>query len=107
MEETLLGKRKTDEKTALEPRNQSDKPDAGEDIDCGDLNDLDQPPLDLTGVDGTAFAIPPEFDIQSSLLLDILSDKSQVVMKHKNVAPSAVHALDNTVTPKESEWDMW
>jgi hypothetical protein len=65
MEETLLGKRKRDGKTVPDPRNLSDKHEAEDDINCDGLGDLDEPPLDLAGINGTAFAIPQDFDIQS------------------------------------------
>ena len=41
------------------------------------LEFLDQPPPDLTGVDGTIFAVATDIDIRSPLLLDILADKPQ------------------------------
>ena len=41
------------------------------------LEFLDQPPPDLTGVDGTVFAAATDIDIRSPLLLHILADKPQ------------------------------
>jgi hypothetical protein len=42
-----------------------------------------------------------------AIFLDILSEKPQVAMKPNNVTDLALPALDNTTTPKESEWDTW
>ena len=64
--------------------------------ECVDMNSqsetdglefLDQPPPDLTGVDGTVFAVATDIDIQSPLpvLLDILVDKPQASQQKMNV----------------------
>ena len=49
------------------------------------LEFLDQPPPDLTGIDGTVFAVATDMDIQSPLLLDILVDKPQASQQKRNV----------------------
>jgi len=85
--------------------------------ECVDMNSqsetdglefLDQPPPDLTGVDGTVFAVATDIDIRSPLLLDILADKPQAsqqirnVLRHRQPPPQ-----EAAVIPKESEWNEW
>jgi hypothetical protein len=109
MNTTILGKRK---------RNPSDSQDVAQSATRGDpniqpmsletdgLGDLDQPPPNLTGVDGTRFTIASQVDIQSPVLLDILSDKPEVPKKMNAVDPPS--SLSRAVVkPKESEWNEW
>ena len=85
--------------------------------ECVDMNSqsekfLDQPLPELTGVDGTVFAVATDIDIRlglgSPLLLDILADKRQASQQKRNVLhhpqPPPQEAA---VRPKESEWSEW
>jgi len=83
--------------------------------ECVDMNSqsekfLDQPPPELTGVDGTVFAVATDIDIRvgSPLLLDILADKPQGSQQKRNVLRHRQPPLQEAaVTPKESEWSEW
>jgi hypothetical protein len=74
--------------------------------ECVDMNSqsemdvlefLDQPPPDLTGVDGTIFAVATDIDIRSPLLLDILADKPQASFSVEKECP-----LSSSASPPRS-----
>ena len=68
---------------------------------------LDQPPPDLTGINA-GFNIAAEIDIESHILLDILSDKP-LAPQQKNSPPLHVPRAEVpvVVTPQASEWEIW
>ena len=118
MDNTILGKckDKSESSTALKPP-PLPQPASTAAEGCVDMNSqsktdglefLDQPPPDLTGVDGTVFAVATDIDIRSPLLLDILADKPQASQQKRNVLrhpqPPPQEAA---VIPKESEWSEW
>jgi hypothetical protein len=75
------------------------------------LEFLNQPPPDLTGLNGKTFAVAKDVNLTAPILLDILAEK----------APNNFNAPVNTrtqpivapapggsaVAPKASEWDEW
>jgi hypothetical protein len=69
---------------------------------------LDQPPPDLTGINGAGFNIATEIDLECHVLLDILSDKP-LAPQQKNSLPLHVPGVEvpAAVTPQASEWEKW
>jgi hypothetical protein len=76
--------------------------------DSDGLDFLDAPPPELVGVDGNAFHADDEIDINSSILLDVLSDKPPQAST-KTAASSSMRRVreDAPLIPSASEWDMW
>jgi hypothetical protein len=113
MDDTILGKRKDKSGIITKP---SPPPltsavsamDSTKATESDGLEHLDQPPPNLTGIDGTAFTVASLVDLQSPLLLDVLSDKAQVPQQTSNTLCSRQPLFEGTkVIPKESEWNEW
>jgi hypothetical protein len=111
MNQTVLGKRKTVDEMHPTPPAASPAP-CRPDIETATVDDgLDNFGVavpDLTGIDGSKFAVPEHINIQSIALLDVLSDSPRLRPKAKKSVQGG-RALPPTAgaTPKESEWDEW
>jgi len=67
---------------------------------------LDQLPPDLEGITGTSFMVAAHVDIQSHLLLDILSDKPQTMQKGQSRQISLeMSSQSGAIVPLEAEWE--
>jgi hypothetical protein len=79
-------------------------------IETDDLDDLELVVPDLSSVDDAAFDVGDHIDIQSPILLDVLSEKviDQAGHNAKTVASGPQPAVQVVgATPKASEWDEW
>jgi hypothetical protein len=111
MNETILGKRKDKSdaaKTPPQPLAAENRINIEPETEKDGMNSLDQLPLDLTGIMGSAFSAAKDVNINSPALLDVLTEKQQgpprkkVVLDHPQPLPR-----DETVAPKASEWEEW
>ena len=73
----------------------------------------DQPPLDLTGHDGSAFTVAKDINLTSPILIDILAEKPEVPNGNSVHSSSGTHAgggmVQPTVAPmpQTGAWEEW